>query len=270
MKNFGCYSPSVCRNTDTDTDNTGGGGSSKDDANGGFTEAQLKAMGNMVNMVVTSHLKRQPTLADQLKEVKWSDLLAPVVKELVPTKEEKTTGTKPELSEYEKQLAKLTNDFQAEQRARVEADNRAKASEAARRTDAGKLKLRSALTGKVNDGAIDHVVNHLTLVTNRMIVDDDGNAKLKVKRPSFVGAPPEDMEVSIEDGIKDILNESDMKIFLPAPAGSGGKNPGPGNKNHSSASFVGEAKTDAEKVHRALVRENEAKAILAKHGIAVE
>lgn len=261
FKNFSSFPFRICNIPDPvpDTDNN-----PDKDSTGGFTDAQLKAMGAMVNQVVSSHLKRQPTLADQLKEVKWQDLLAPVVKELVPVPEPKEPK-KPEVSEYEKQLAKLTNDFQASERARIEADNRAKASEAARRTDAGKLRLRSVLTGQVNDGALDHVINHLTLVTNRMVVDEDGNAKLRVKRPSFPGAPPEEMEVPIEDGIKDILSESDMKIFLPAPKGSGGSNPGPGGKGFSSVNFTGEAKTDEERVTRALAK---AEALKAKFNLA--
>lgn len=262
MRNFGCYRSPICLSPDPDPENKPGGGGNE---NGGFSEDQLKAIGGMVNQVVTSHLKRQPTLADQLKEVKWSELLEPVVKGLVPQQQETKTepGKKPELSEYEKQLAKLTSDFQNAEKARVDAENRAKAAETARKVDAGKLKLRSALTGQVNDGALDHVINHLTVVTNRLIVDEDGNAKLKVKRPEFPGSPPVEMEISIDDAVKDILSESDMKIFLPPPKGASGSNAGPGGKITSSSQFTGEAKTDEERTMRAMVRERE---LFAKYG----
>lgn len=259
MKNFGCYSPSICFAPEIPPEDK-----PADPPAGGFTEDQQKAMVALMNQVVTSQLKRQPSFADQLKEVKWGEMLAPVLKDLVPATETKPADkNKPEISEYEKQLAKLTNDLQNESKFRIEAENKAKASESARRNDAGKLKLRSALTSHVTDGALDHVINHLTVVTNRMVVDDDGNAKLRVRRPELPGMPPIDMEVSIEDGIKDILSEPDMKIFIPAPAGKGGANPGPGSKGVHSSQFTGEAKTDAEKIYRAQVKEAE---IAAKYG----
>lgn len=255
FRNFNSFPFRICNIPDPVPDDEN---NPKPDPTGGFTEAQLKAMGAMVNQVVSSHLKRQPTLADQLKEVKWQDLLAPVVKELVPVPDPKEPK-KPEVSEYEKQLAKIAADLQTEQRARIEAENRAKASDAARRTDAGKLRLRSALTGHVQDAALDHVINHLTVVGNRMVVDEDGVARLRVKRSPHPGLLPEEMEVPVEDAIKDILAEPDMKIFIPAPRGSGNSNPGPGGKNSSSANFVGEASTDEEKVRRAMIRADELK-----------
>lgn len=261
FKNFSSFPSRICNLPDPvkDTDNSGGGGDPAPDL-GGFTEAQIKAMGAMVNTVVSSHLKRQPSLADQLKEVKWQDLLAPVVKELIPTPDPKP-DKKPEETEYQKQLANLQAQFQAEQKARLDADNRAKASEIARRNDAGKLKLRSALTGKVQDEALDHVINHLTVVNNRMIVDEDGTTKIRVKRPEFASyGPLVDVDVPVEEGIKQLLAEPEMKIFIPAPRGSGGSNPGPGVKNHGSSSFTGEATTDEEKVRRALIRADELKA----------
>lgn len=240
----------------------GKGGGNDDDKSGGFTEAQMKVLGSTINAAITNHSKRLPQLADQLKEVNWKDLLAPVVKDMVPQPTPTDTQKKPELSDYERQLAKLNEDLKSEQKLRIEAETKRAASESARRIDSGRTSLRNALIGQVNDGALDHIVNHLTLVTNRLVVDEDGVAKIKVKKPEMPGFPPVEMEVTVEDGIKDILSEPDMKIFLPAPRGSGGGNPGPGGKI-SSASFVGEAKTDAEKISRALVREKE---ILAKYG----
>jgi hypothetical protein len=263
LRNFGCYPVSICRAPEPDPENKGGGGGAPE--NGGFTEEQLKVFSNVANQVMTAHLKRQPALADQLKDFKWEDVLAPVIQKLAPTPEPKPEpGTKkPELNEYEKQLAKLTNDFQTESKARLDAENRAKASEIARRNDAGRLKLRNALTGHVNDGALEHVINHLTLVSNRLVVDEDGSTKLKVKRPEFPGAPPIEMEVGVDDAIKDILSEADMKIFIPAPKNAGGSNPGPGSKGYKSSQFTGEATSDQEKALRAQVRAEE---MAAKYG----
>ncbi len=232
----------------------------------GFTKEQVEFFGKMLNGAITGHMSRQPSLADQLKEVKWEDFLAPVVQKIVPaptnTETEPGTKKKPETSEYEKQLLKLQEDFNKAEKARVDAENRAKSAEMARKVDSGKSKLRSALSGHVNDGALDHVINHLTVISNRLVVDDDGNAKLKVKRPEYPGMPPVEMEIPVDDAINDILSESDMKIFLPVPKGSNNGNPGPGKKVHSSQ-FTGEAQSDEEKAMRALIREKE---IAEKYG----
>ncbi len=248
---------------DNDLENKGGGGN---DENGGFTEAQLKVLGGMLNNVVTSHMKRLPSFDEQVKSTNWAEILSPVIQAAIPKpdNDDKSKGSKtPELSEYEKQIAKLSQDMEGFKRQAQEAQQRAQAAELARKVDAGKMKLRSALTGHVQDHALDHVVNHLTLVSNRLVVDEDGTPKLKVRKPDMPGFPPTEKELPIEDAIKDVLSESDMKIFLPAPKG-GGTNPGPkGTGVTSSSQFVGEAKTDDEKVARAMIREKE---ILEKYG----
>ena len=247
----------ILRNTELDTENPGGGGGAVQ-----WTKEQLEAIGGIVNSAITSHMKRIPTLADQLKDFKWEDVVAPIVQKHVPKIElddpdTKGKGKGKELTEYEKQLAKLTTDFQNSEKLRVEAENKAKAAESARRTDAGKQKLRTVLGGNILEGSMEHVINHLTLVNNRLVVDDEGNTLIKVKRPEFTGGPPVETLVPVEDSLKDILSESDMKIFIQAPKGSGNSHPGPGGKGLSSASFTGEAKTDQEKLLRAKVYEEE-------------
>lgn len=259
MKLF--MNPMCLRAPEPDPDNSGGGGGVD---NAGFTDAQLKVFGNMMNTVMSSHLKRLPSFEDQIKATNWQEILAPVIKASIPepSTEEKGKSKTPELSEYEKQLAKMAADMEGFKKQAIDAENKAKASEAARRHDAGKMRLRSALTGQVNEHALDHVVNHLTLVSNRLVVDDDGSVRLKVTKPELPGFPPTEQELPLETAIKDVLSESEMKIFLPAPKG-GGSNPGPGAKGGiTSASFTGEPKTDAEKLMRAAVFEKELRAKL--------
>ena len=230
--------------------------------NGGFTEAQLKVFGGMINAAITNHNKHNsgPSFEEQLNSINWAEKLGPVIQGLIPKPDDDAgnKGKKPELSDYEKQLAKLTNDLEASNRRAAEAESKRIAAETARRNDAGRTRLRNALNGQVLDGALDHVVNHLTVVSNRLIVDEDGNVKLKVKRPELPGFPPTEQEVNLEDGIKDILSESEMKIFIPATRNSGGDRSSNGSgAKVTSASFKGEATTDAEKASRAIVREQE-------------
>lgn len=259
LRNF-CGGLLVCReeNNEPGEKGAGGGAGEPKPEFGGFTEAQMKAIGAVVNSAVTAHKGRGPSFEEQLKAVNWAEMLTPVIKGIVPSTEPKAEpGKKPELSDYEKQLMKLQEDVKNSEKARIEAENRAKSTELARRVDSAKLKLRSALTGNVVPGAEDHVVNHLTVVSNRLVVDENGDTRIKVKRPEFPGFPPVDVEVSIEDGLKDILSESELKIFVQPPKGSGGGNPGPGGKGLTSASFQGEAKTDAEKAQRAMIKAQE-------------
>ena len=254
----------ILRAPEPDPENKGGGGGNNEPDLGGLTEAQIKAIASIANQAITSHMKRQPALADQLKDFKWDEVLGPIVTKMVPVPApEGGKGAKGTESEFEAQIKKLAGDLEKQTRATQEAESKRAAAENARRVDAAKLNLRSALTGKVMDGALDHAINHLTLVQNRLNVDENGNATIKVKRPEYPGAPPTEIEVGLNEAIKDILEEADMKVFIAPPKGQGtsaGPKTGFGGRQ---ISFEGEAKSEEEKLARAAVREAD---LLAKYG----
>jgi len=255
----------ILRAPEPDTDNKGGGGGGGGADNAGLSKEALEVIGGIVNAAVTSHMKRLPGITEQLKDFKWDEVLGPIVTKLVPAPD---SGGKPakgsaDESEMAKQIQKLANELEASKKATAEETSKRTAVENARRHDAAKLNLRSALTGKVMDGALDHAINHLTLVQNRLNVDENGNATIKVKRPEYPGAPPTEIEVGLNDAIKDILEEADMKVFIAPPKGQGtsaGPKTGFGGRQ---ISFEGEAKSDEEKLARAAVREAD---LMAKFG----
>jgi hypothetical protein len=214
-----------------------------DDGGGGdppkplFSEEQLAAIGQTVNAAVTSHLKRQPALAEQLKGVDWKGLIGPVVTELIPKPDDsgsgggsgdggKAKGGKAASDDaVARQLQELATKLEASETARKEEARLRAESETNRKLDAAKLKLRSGLADKLAPGMTDIAIDHLTLVQGRLKVDEQGNALFRVKRAPYKGAPEADEDIALEEAIPVLLEEPGMKLFRAAPKPTGGGGP---------------------------------------------
>ncbi len=235
-----------------------------------FTEAQQKAMGQLVNQAITSHLKRElpKTFADGLKGVNWKEILSPQLADLLP----KTTpedseggkpGKKPNETEQDRRIQQLATELENEKKSRVTAEQARQKAEQDRKIDNGKQKLRSALADKCAAGALDHAIDRLTVVQSRLSVDENGNALFRVRRPEYPGGSPVDVDLSLEDALPILLAEDDMKIYLAPPKGdSGGRNPGP-RSNGQIPQYNTPANSDEEKVRRAYEKEQ---ALIARFG----
>lgn len=255
------YGSAILRSPEGDPASGGGGG---DDEAPAFTDAQLKAIAQVVNSAVTSHGKRQPTLAEQLKGVNWGELLAPEFAKLTSAtssdgadaddEDSAPPAKKPKKSDSDKRIEALMAEIAEEKKARLDAEERRLKAEQDRRVDAAKIKLRTALQGKLAPGALEHAIDRLTVVQNRLKVDENGNATFKVRRAPYKGLPEEDAELSMDEALPLILAEEDMKIYLPAPSGGGGKNPGP-RGNGAIPTYSTPANTEEEKLRRAYERE---------------
>jgi len=202
-----------------------------------FSDAQLAIIGQTVNAAVTSHLKRQPALADQLKAVDWKSMLGPVVSELVPKPDDGGSGgdsggkggkAKGGDDAMARQLKELADKYEASEKRAAEAERLRTESETNRKLDAAKLKLRSGLADKLAPGMVDVAIDHLTVVQGRLKVDDQGNPTFRVKRSAYKGGPEEDAEVSLDEALTTLIDEPGMKIFKAAPKPpTGGGPPGP-------------------------------------------
>lgn len=235
------------------------------DGDGGspiFSEDQLKAIGQVVNQATTAQLKRMlgPAIGDGLKGVNWGELLAPEFAKLTPAAPSGDDpakggkGGKPGETDLDKRIQQLATELETEKKARGEADKLRLKAEQDRRVDAARMKLRSALADKVAPGAVEHAVDRLTLVQNRLTVDENGNPTVRVRRPEYKGGPEVDTDLSIEDALPVLLAEEDMKIYLPAPKGGGNNNPGP-RGNGQLPVYATPAQTDEEKARRAFEKE---------------
>lgn len=241
----------VLRAPEGDVEGGGGGGGVE------FSEDQVKHISQIVNSAVSAQLGRNLSKAvgEGLKSMNWSEIIAPEVQKLAPQPAPgDKTPAKAADSDLEKRIQQLADDLEKANKLRLDSESAREKAENGRRVDAARSKLRNALSEKVAAGALDHAVDRLTLVQNRLTVDENGNATLKVKRPEFKSGPLVDVDLSIEEALPVLLAEDDMKIYLPAPSGGGGKNPGP-RSGGQLPTYSAPATTDQEKVARALEKE---------------
>lgn len=184
-----------------------------------FSDEQLAAIGQTVNAAVTSHLKRQPTLADQLKAVDWKAMLAPVVTELVPKVEPDPDpkAKKPVADDATaRQLKDLADKLEASEKRSIALEQARVDAEQQRAMDGAQHALRSALQPKVRGELLDLLVRDLT--TQKALKLGENNAPiLGVKRAPYKGAPEQDEDLPLSEAIPIWLASEGAKVFLPAP-----------------------------------------------------
>lgn len=231
----------ILRSPDPDPGAGGGGG-----ADSGFNEAQQAAIGKIVNSAISSHMGRidfSAKVAEGLKAVKWGEVLAEPVKALLEQKPQADDddpakpgkggkASKGGDSALEAQLQKLAGDLETERAARKAAEMATTAAEQKRLLDGATTNFRNGLQPKLRPELLDVAVGHFGTALK---VDDKGIALLRVKKAPYKGAPEEDMDVPLIEGLPILLASEGMKPFLPAPGGNNGNggrkggNPGGGN-----------------------------------------
>ena len=184
----------------------------------------------VVNSAVTSQLKRAlpNTVKAALGELNLDEKIAEVVKTALPQPQEQsetqTDSAKDEATrKMEAAIEKLSKELEAEQ-AKREAAERASADEAQKRLHTNALvELRSGLEKHVRPEMLDVVVRDLDKGQSRLVVDEAGKASLRVQKPPYKGAPPEDVELPIAEAVGVYTKSDEAKPFLPAPGGQGGE-----------------------------------------------
>lgn len=212
-------------------DNSGGGGAAT------FTEEQQAAIGQIVNSAVTSQLKRSlgPGIGEALKGVKWGEVLAEPFKALLeqnpgsgsgggsgdddPSKGGKGKGgDKGADSALQQQVQKLATDLENERKARAAAEEATRATEAKRLLDSATTAFRNGLQPNLRPELLDVAVGHFG---SALKVSADGAPLLSVRKAPFKGAPEEDVDVPLAEGLQLLLTSEPMKPFLPPPGGDG-------------------------------------------------
>lgn len=218
---------------------TGGGGEA-------LTEVQQAAIGKIVNSAITSHLGRidfGAKVAEGLKTVKWSEVLAEPMKALLeqtpgsgtggggdddPSKAGGKAGKVSKDPAVEQQLKSLAEKLEASEKKAAAADQARAEAEQKRLLDGATTSFRNGLQSKLRPELLDVAVGHFGV---GLKVDEKGNALYRVKKAPYKGAPEEDMDLPLVEALPILLANESMKPFLPAPGGDAlrkGGNPGGG------------------------------------------
>lgn len=239
---------------------SGGGGDDPPE----FTERQMTLLGQFVNSAITNRVPKLVAAAvgDGLKAINWEETLTPIVGKLAPQPKDDGgdgddgKGKKRPASELETRLTQIAADLDKEKAARVAAEQRAQQIEEARKMDSARVQFRNALGDKLAPGMLDIALDRWTIVQNRLKLDENGTALLRVKKAPLKGLPEEDVELPLGEAIPFLLEEQESKHFIPAPRSQDPKNPGPRLPGGGAPpSYTTAATTDEEKARRALERE---------------
>lgn len=220
------------------------------------------AVGNMVNAAVKQHIAR--ALKNEFPAL-IAEALKPVMEQVsaikpAPPPDEGTANSKnkqtPEHLALQKQFEDLKESLAKSEKARTDAENKA-------RDDRAYAEVRAGLEGKVRPELLDIVTKNLFYVDKRVEFDETTGATLfKAQRSPFLGADPEDVRLPLRAGLDEYMKGESAKAFLPAPASSGAsplpKRTGPVNQTIVTGPQTGG--TDAQKIERAKARAARARA----------
>jgi hypothetical protein len=156
-------------------------------------------LANLVNSVVSSHLKR--SLGKALDEA-----IAPLREQFSA---QRTTTDAPKSpkggDEVSQRIAALEAELSDERKAR-------KAEQSKAREDKAYLDLRAELTGKVRPEALDHAVTVLR-----------AHGKVKVSADGRVSFKHADADYDLQEGVAEWVRSKDASLFVPPPAPSAKK-----------------------------------------------
>lgn len=157
-------------------------------------------MNAAVNSAVTNHLKRFGE--KQSKELQATIKEAIASMQAPKPEPEKSDSKKadPEKNAWESKYKELSDKFEASERARQAAENKA-------RDDKAFADLRNELSKKVRPELLDLAAENLFYVKKRVSFDEDGNRLFTI----------DDKQMPFEDGVAQFLKSKEAAVFLPPP-----------------------------------------------------
>jgi hypothetical protein len=222
--------------------------SGEDDGGGGGTPPGPKYIteeqfNETLSKALTAHMKRElpKVVQSQLGELKLEERFSTLSEQLSglanAPKLGKETESKGQDTDLQRQLQTLADQLETEKSARVAAEKASADAEAARRFDSARQKLRTGLQPKAHDKLLDDWVSRLTVLENRLFVDDDGNATVRVKHVPFKGSPEVEEDLPIDEAIPKLIERQEYHHYQAVPESGGGKNPGPRVGSRGSRHF---------------------------------
>lgn len=244
-----------------------GGGDGGDGGNAAapITEADV---GRIVNSAVTSHLKRAvpgavtEAVTSAIGGIDLQGMVSAAVQSSAPAQPpaaaDQTPAVDPMIAKLQDQNKALADKFEAAQKARQ--DEAIKAQQ-----DRAYASLATELGTSVRPDAVD-VASTVMRARNMLTIGEDGTATMTIMRAPYAGAEPEEVSVSMAEGVKHWASTDEGKMFAPSPVipTAGNTRPPrtrPGGAPNGVPVWNTPAKTDAEKASRAATR---AAAIMAR------
>ncbi len=198
-----------------------------------FTEAQLAVIGQTVNSAITTHLKRSlpGAVAEGFKSLNLGETIAAEVAKLAPKPAEggvdedgkKTKGKGNTDPAIEQQLKDLATKLETSEQARIAADKARVDAEQKRLFDSASTQFRNGLQPKLRGELLDVAVGHFG---KDLKLAEDGSPLIRVRRAPYKGAPEQDEDVPLAEGLPLLLASEGMKPFLPPPGGTGHRSGG--------------------------------------------
>jgi hypothetical protein len=223
---------------------TGAGSEAGGDEKITVTAAELSTI---VNQAVTSQLKRafSKEIAPMLNQA--LDPFKAQLAALQPKPEEQAAQQgKPSPAELaaQKRIEELEAKFKASEDARVSGEKRS-------REDSAFSRFVSSLSGKVRAG-YERDVATLLKAKGNFVVDDDGNATVRLRGSRAKGLAEEDLDYDIDEGISQFLKSPSAAVFVPPPAAGGSGSEGRKTNGHRGPppKYDGPAQTHDEALRR--------------------
>lgn len=183
-------------------------------------------VGKMVHGALADFAARKlpGMISESISGIGLEDKIAEAIAKATPKPPEggdkKKGDGKPDLPpEVQAQLQKLASDLENEKAARTAAEKQRIEIEQARRFDAGLSDFRSAVSQKVRPELLDVFVRDVASGQRRLSVSEDGEARLRVRKAPYKGAPEEEVDLPLGEAVPILLASKDAAPFLPAPGG---------------------------------------------------
>jgi len=137
-----------------------------------------------------------------------------------PKPDDKPKEQSEETLKLQKQYDELNAKFEAERKARVETELKA-------RDERTYAELRQSLVdAKVRPELVDLLAKTWFHADKRVDFDSEGNPQLRLKVSPGKGLPEEEQTFSISEGVKQFAKSKAAEPFLPAPGGAAGQGNG--------------------------------------------
>ncbi len=207
-----------------DGEGGGGGGAPGGGADGSDDDKPMKRseIADMINKTVTGaiagHTKRLAT--DLGKQIQTS-----IAEALKGTQQQQPGdddgGKDKKQAPVDGSVARMQRELESLKAEAEKSRSEAAAEKRAARMEKVENQIRAALGGKLRPETVGLAVDAMK-ARGAIVVDDDGNATIRVPYASVKGAKPELTDFGIEDGLDVWLRTPEAAVLMPAPNAGGG------------------------------------------------